>query len=64
MGLGKSDNTLLGVVFIVMVDTVKVLDFEVKFEDYFECRIHSKWEENRDNYAIAKGFFFFSFFSF
>ena len=31
---------------------------------FFPSESHSKWEENRDNHAIAKGFFFFSFFSF
>ena len=57
MGLGKSDKTLLGVVFIILVDTVEV--FEVKFKDCFECRIHSKWEENRDNYKMLFFLFFF-----
>ena len=43
-------SSLLGVAFIILVDTGKVLDFEVKCKHYFECRFHSKWDENSDKY--------------
>ena len=35
-------NSLLGVTFIISVDTGEVLDFEVKCKHYFECRFHCK----------------------
>ena len=28
----------------------EVLDFEVKCKHCFECRVHSKWDKNRDKY--------------
>ena len=43
-------SSLLGVVFIISVDTGEVLDFEVKCKHCFECRVHGKWDENSDKY--------------
>ena len=40
----------LEVAFIISVDTGEVLDFEVKYKHYFECRVHSKWDGNSDKY--------------
>ena len=45
-------STSLGVAFIISVDTGEVLDFEVKFKHWFECRVHSKWDKNSDKYKI------------
>ena len=39
-------SSLLGVAFIISVDTGKVLDFEVKCKHFFKCRFHSKRDEN------------------
>ena len=35
-------NSLLGVVFIISVDTGEVLDYEIKCKHCFECRSRSK----------------------
>ena len=43
-------SSLLGVAFIILVDTGEVLDFEVKCKHCFECRVHSKWDEGSDKY--------------
>ena len=47
-------NSLLGVVFIISVDTGEVLDFEVKCKLCFECRVHCKWDKNSDKYKAGK----------
>ena len=43
-------SSLLGVAVIILADTGEVLDFEVKYKHYFECRFHSKWDKNSDKY--------------
>ena len=43
-------NSLLGVVFIISVDTGEVLDFEIKCKHCFECRVCSKGDENSYRY--------------
>ena len=39
-------NLLLGVVFIISVDTGEVLNFEVTCKHCFECSFHRKWDVN------------------
>ena len=43
-------NSLLGVVFIISVDTGEVLDYEIKCKHCFECRSRSKWDKNSEKY--------------
>ena len=43
-------NPLLGVVFIISVDSGEVLDYEVKCKHCFECRSYSKWDKNSEKY--------------
>ena len=46
-------NSLLGVVFIISVDTGEVLDYEIKCKHCFECRSHSEkyqtWYNQHEN---------------
>ena len=39
-------DSLLGVVFIIFVDTGEVLHFEVKCKHCFECMVRGEWHEN------------------
>ena len=41
-------TSLLGIVFIISFNTGEVLVFEVKCKHCFECRFHSKLDENSD----------------
>ena len=43
-------NSLLGVVFIISVDTGEVLDYEIKCKHCFESRSRSKWDKNSEKY--------------
>ena len=43
-------SSLLGVAFIISVDTGEVLDYEIKCKHCFECRFHSKWDKNNEKY--------------
>ena len=43
-------NPLLGVVFIISVDTGEVLDYELNCKHCFECRSRSKWDKNSEKY--------------
>ena len=43
-------SSLLGVAFIILVDTGEVLDFEIKCKHCFECRVCSKGVENSYKY--------------
>ena len=43
-------NSLLGVVFIISVDTGEVLDYEIKCKHCFECTARSKWDRNSEKY--------------
>ena len=43
-------NSLMGVVFIISVDTVEVLDYEIRCKHCFECRTRSKWDKNCEKY--------------
>ena len=43
-------NSLLGVVFMILVDTEEGLDFEVKCKHCFECRVQRNWDENSGEY--------------
>ena len=43
-------SSLLGVALIISVDTGEVLYFKIKCKHCFECRVHSKSNENSDNY--------------
>ena len=47
-------NLLLGVVFIISVDTGEVLDSEVKCKHCFECRVRCKWDKNRKKCKAGK----------
>ena len=40
-------NSLLGVVFIISVDTG---DYEIKCKHCLECTAHSKWDKNSEKY--------------
>ena len=39
-------DSLLGIVFIILVDTGEVLHFEVKCKHCFECMVRGEWHEN------------------
>ena len=45
-----SFNSLLGVVFIIAVDTGEVLDYEVKVKHCFECRARNNWNKESERY--------------
>ena len=47
-------KSLLGVVFIISVDTEEVLGFEIKCKHCFECRVCRKWDENGDTCKAGK----------
>ena len=47
-------NSLLGIFFIISVDTGEILDFEVKCKHYFECRVRSKWDAHSDRCKAGK----------
>ena len=43
-------SSLLGVVFILSIDTGEVLDFEVQSKICFECKSREKWNKESDRY--------------
>ena len=43
-------SSLLGVVFVISIETGEVLDFEVCSKVCFECRSHSLWDKNSQRY--------------
>ena len=43
-------NSLLGVVFILSVDTGEVLDYETKSKYCFECKARAKWDKTSYRY--------------
>ena len=43
-------NSLLGVVFILSVDTGEVLDYEVKSKYCFECKARAQWDKSSERY--------------
>ena len=43
-------SSLLGVIFLMSMETGEVLDFEVRSKVCFECRSHSLWDKNSDKY--------------
>ena len=47
-------NLLLGVVFIISVDTGEVLDSEVKCKHFFECRVRCKWDKIERGAKLVK----------
>ena len=45
---------MLGVVFIISLDTGEILGFEIKCKHSFECRVWRKWDENGDKCKAGK----------
>ena len=43
-------STLLGVVFVISIETGEVLDFEVCSKVCFKCRSHTLWDKNSQRY--------------
>ena len=43
-------SSLLGVIFVISMDTGEVLDYEVKSKVCFECRSRSLWPRDSDKY--------------
>ena len=43
-------NLLLGVVFVISVESGEVLDYEVKSKFRFECKARGHWDKNGDCY--------------
>jgi len=43
-------SSLLGVVYLISIETGEVLDYEVKSKVCYECKARSHWDKNKDKY--------------
>ena len=45
-------SSLLGVVFVLLLDTGEVIDYQIKSKYCFECKARKHWDKNSERYQI------------